>query len=1028
MPPPSPTTSSATWRTPPSTTDERRRLAHLTASPDVEIEDGFVDSDYGATHSTVASANTGLDQELPSAAYYAPAGPGNLKHAVLDGSVPRSTVDEHARRILAQMFRFGLFDRQPTGTRASDTRNDWATGVAGLVNQRSAVLLKNAGSILPLGTATTRRLAVIGMPAIQGGGSSTVATTPGTVVTPLSGITARAAGTAVAFAEGAGRPLPFVPGALVPGEYTSSAAGVGLTGRYFNGSDPSGTPVLTRNDVGIDFDWGGSAPGPGVGATNWSAEWTGTLRVPAAGAYTFTTCADDGARLWLGGAPTPVIDDWPAGGHGNTCVTSAAVQLAAGSLGIRLQYHQLSGGSDLHWYWGPPAGVLRDEAVSVAGSSDAAVVFASDFESEAFDRADLSLGADQNDLIAAVAAAQPNTVVVLTTGSAVTMPWLSSVRGVIEDWYGGEQLGSAIAAVLYGDVNPSGHLPLTFPAREADAPAHTPAQWPGTGGSCPSSGCVTSYSEGLDVGYRWYDSQGIAPLFPFGFGLSYTTFAFSGLSVSGLGQDGTVTVRARVANTGARDGSDAAQLYLSMPASAGEPLRQLAGFQVVSPAAGQSADAVFSVPLRSLAYYDVGAHDWIVPSGTYTVSVGDSSRNLPLRGTFTLANAYGPGLPTTFSNSAVSDESAPGGANLDGIGESLSAQALAAAGIRPGQPFAHDGLTFTWPSPAPGLPDDTLASGQTVTVRGSGPTLGVVGLSAFGSTSGTLTVHFTDGTRKSYPLTFPDWWGTGADVVASLARYDTPSGVRSDHPVNVYGAAFALPARKVVASVTLPAVGGSVGSGVPSMHVFAIAVGGTFPSLGAAFDDAGSSDDGAAGAGDLDAIGNTLSLQSLAADGLGRGQSFTDGGITYTWPGGAAGSADNALANGQTVPAGGMGARLGVVGLSTFGATSGTLTVRYTDGTASTFTLTLADWSANAPAGGEHVLRTMSRHTGVPDDPATGYHSAAAGGRADSVSLHAQTFALAAGKTVAGVTLPAGAAQGVDIGIPTMHVFAIGIG
>jgi beta-glucosidase len=279
--------------------------------------------------------------------------------------------------------------------------------------------------------------------------------------------------------------------------------------------------------------------------------------------------------------------------------------------------------------WQPPAGSdnpLIDQAVKAAKASEVAVVFAGDQETEGIDRPDLSLPGFQDQLIQAVARANPRTVVVLDTGGPVLMPWLSQVPAVVEAWYPGEEDGNAIAAVLFGDVNPAGKLPITFPASDSAVPANTPAQYPGVNG-------VATYSEGLDVGYRYDDAEGITPLFPFGYGLSYTSFAFSHLIVHA--SEAAVTVAARVTNTGHRAGTEVAQLYISDPAAAQEPPRQLRGFQRVSLRPGQSQVVRFRLSADALAYWD-GA--WTTAPGAYQVYVGDSSAlsGLPLRGQFTV--------------------------------------------------------------------------------------------------------------------------------------------------------------------------------------------------------------------------------------------------------------------------------------------------------------------------------------------------------------------------------------------------------
>ena len=271
------------------------------------------------------------------------------------------------------------------------------------------------------------------------------------------------------------------------------------------------------------------------------------------------------------------------------------------------------------------AGVTR--AVNLARTSDVAIVFANYGESEGGDLSNIDLPGNQDSLIAQVAAANPKTIVVLNTGSAVTMPWLNQVAGVFENWYAGQEAGNAIAALLYGDVDPSGKLPVTFPASLADVPAHTTAQWPGANNQ-------VQYSEGVDVGYRWYDAKNVTPLFPFGYGLSYTTFGFSNLQVGAL-VNGTATVSATVTNTGTKQGAEVVQLYVGDPSATGEPPRQLKGFNRVDLQAGASQTVQFTLTAHDLAHWADSAGGWTTTAGAYQVLVGDSSRNLPLTGTIT---------------------------------------------------------------------------------------------------------------------------------------------------------------------------------------------------------------------------------------------------------------------------------------------------------------------------------------------------------------------------------------------------------
>jgi beta-glucosidase len=261
-------------------------------------------------------------------------------------------------------------------------------------------------------------------------------------------------------------------------------------------------------------------------------------------------------------------------------------------------------------------------AAALAATADVSVVMVGDNETEGKDRPGLALDGNQDALVDAVAAANPRTVVVVKSGGPVLMPWASRVPAILQAWYPGQQDGAAVAGVLFGDVNPSAKLPITFPAADADTPANTAAQFPGVDG-------VAEYSEGLQVGYRWFDAQGRTPLFPFGHGLSYTTFAFSGLTVKNTGDGATATFTVR--NTGRRAGAEVAQLYLGFPAAAGEPPWQLKGFERVELAPGQARRVTIRLAARDFSVWDTGSHAWRPVPGGFTVQVGDSSRSLPLQ-------------------------------------------------------------------------------------------------------------------------------------------------------------------------------------------------------------------------------------------------------------------------------------------------------------------------------------------------------------------------------------------------------------
>jgi beta-glucosidase len=578
---------------------------------------GFVTSDWGGTHSTVPSALAGLDLDMPGGAGFG--GPdyygAPLKAAVQAGQVPVSVLNGMVSRILTEMFRFGLFNRARTGA-LTDVVTTGAHAQTGReVATAGTVLLKNNGDVLPLSAQNGQNIAVIGSDAGQyavtsGGGSAGVVAPY--VVTPVQGITKRAAAggggsSSVTYAQG---DLP-AQGALA--SVPASAFPKGLTATYYNDLAFTGPPAATGTTPNVALTWGGKSPAAGVNAAGWSVRLTGTVDLPAAGSYALS--------LSLTGTAAVTIDGHQvfASQTGFGTQARATVTLPAGATTIEVDYADSvplpSDGVTLGWQ--PPANLLAG-AVAAAKKASVAVVFAADFETEGADLATIDLPASENRLIAAVAAVNPNTVVVLNTGSAVTMPWLNQVKGVIEAWYPGQDDGDDIAAVLFGDVNPTGKLPVTFPRSLAQVPASTAAQWPGVNGK-------VQYSEGVLVGYRWYATKKITPLFPFGYGLSYTSFAFSHLAVH-PGRGG-YRISADVTNTGRRAGADVAQLYVGDPASTGEPAQQLKGFQRVTLRPGQTTRVTFTVNRAAFAWWN---GKWTVTPGTYALMVGDSSARLPL--------------------------------------------------------------------------------------------------------------------------------------------------------------------------------------------------------------------------------------------------------------------------------------------------------------------------------------------------------------------------------------------------------------
>jgi beta-glucosidase len=559
---------------------------------------GFVMSDYAALHSTDGAVE-GTDQEQPFNTYYGTA----LQTAVENGTIPVSALNTMVQPVLTEMFAFGLFDHPRTGATGDTVTTPAHQALGSQVAEAGTTLLRNNGGTLPL--AAQSSIAVIGpaasaSPVYAGGGSAYVI--PSSTVTPLDGL--QAADSHVTYAQGlpADTSLSAIPAADLSPAYP--AAGTPFGGSY--------TGTLTAPTTGTYV----------LGITN------------SCGCYTSADLSLNGKEL-IGDPSTPPVHTY-----------SASVQLTAGT-----KYTLSITGDTSQLLWATPSDLAPGINAAVAAAKSAAtavVVVSDDTESEATDRPSLSLPSAQDELISAVAAANPHTVVVIDAGAPVAMPWLDKVAAVVDAWYPGQTSGTALASVLFGRTDPGGHLPVTFPTSLSQVPAASPAQFPGNGSE-------VLYSEGVDVGYRWYDTNGETPLFPFGYGLSYTTFAFSGLRISRASVNGTSDVRvsARITNTGSRAGSDVAQLYIGDPRSAGEPARQLAGFTRVTLAPGQSAPVSFTLSPQQLSWWD--STGWTESTGTYRVYVGDSSAaaNLSLRGSFAVTATPGARQVAVTAPSAV---------------------------------------------------------------------------------------------------------------------------------------------------------------------------------------------------------------------------------------------------------------------------------------------------------------------------------------------------------------------------------------
>lgn len=597
--------------------------------------DGSFISDWAGAHDTLEAAQYGLDLEmgtnLPYDDYYL-ARP--FRAALERGELPLALVDDKVRRNLRVMFRVGLFDpqRRP-GARGTPAHRRTARDLAA----GAMVLLKNEGGVLPLDRARLKRLVVVGDNATVvhaiGGNSSGVKTDY--EVTPLQGLQEKL-GQDVEIRFFRGYPGDREAFAAIPGQYlgiADQAAGTnGWQGSYFDNRRGEGQP-RRRADPDLDFDWSETAPFPGFQPKEYHVRWESTLTVPQSGSYEFMLDGVEHAGLWIDGKS--VIQRWDSGGPDRM---SQAIALEAGRsyrIGVHCLPHHPRVRVKLAWLppWAPqPGRNAEEETLRQAVTAADAVIFVGglnhQYDVEGGDRHDMDLHDGQNELIAKLAAWHPRLAVVLVGGSPVAMPWADQVPAIVQMWYAGMEGGHALADILCGDVNPSGKLPMTFPRTLADSPGHAL-------GDYQADYCL--YKEGIFVGYRWFDAQSIEPLFSFGHGLSYTRFAYSGLSLEARPGE-CWQVRFQLANGGPVAGAEVAQLYLrDDECSVPRPPQELKAFAKVFLAPGESREVAFELTSQDLCFYSNAARDWVAEPGRFTVLIGSSSRDLRLQGSFQLA-------------------------------------------------------------------------------------------------------------------------------------------------------------------------------------------------------------------------------------------------------------------------------------------------------------------------------------------------------------------------------------------------------
>jgi beta-glucosidase len=579
--------------------------------------DGVVVSDWYATHSTAPSANAGLDLEMPGPPQWF--GP-KLADAVRAGEVDEKRLDDMARRILLVLERAGALDAPTPGPEESvDDPVD--RDVAQRAASGSFVLLQNRGNTLPLENLAT--IALIGpnadIPHVMGGGSARVPTHD--LVSPLVGMRHRFADVEILHERGCTNHK------ITPSLDTRFVDGA-LQIEYYAGRERTGDPVLVEDTQRAYFTWMGPVGG-GV-PDDFSVRLHATLVPPESGAWTMSIVQAGRARVLVDG--DVVLDNWNptergeafygmgskelvdtidlvAGTRYDLVVEAIPAAPALGGLSVGLE---------------PPAGDdLVDRAVEAARRADVAVlVVGSDgqWETEGNDRESMTMPGAQDELVRAVAAANPRTVVVVNAGSPVSMPWAEDVAAILQCWFAGEEWGNALADVLSGDVSPSGKLPTTFPVRLEDTPAFT--TYPGEQG-------YVRYGEGVFVGYRWYDTRKIEPQFPFGHGLSYTTFELGELSWNVNTGDARVRIQVPVTNTGARRGAEVVQCYVrDVDARVARPPQELKAFTKVWLDPGETQTVTFDLDRRAFAFWDIERHDWTVEPGEFELRIGTSSREI----------------------------------------------------------------------------------------------------------------------------------------------------------------------------------------------------------------------------------------------------------------------------------------------------------------------------------------------------------------------------------------------------------------
>lgn len=578
--------------------------------------DGILMSDWGSTHYCVPAANGGLDLEMAGGEKM---NPDSLRYYLNRGDLEMSTIDEKVQHILQTMIKFGFMDH--TQLDSSIPEDNPTTAQTALnVAREGIVLLKNQDNILPLKADKVKKIAVVGKNAMRyvtGGGSGRV--DPIHYVSFYEGIAALGAqkGVEVKYVD----EYDHMDDEIFT---ATESAKNGFKGEYFNNNSLQGTSAATRTDAKIDFNFQNGTGVTGIGTSNYSVRWTGELRPVETGEYIFTLGGDDGFRLYIDNVK--VIDDWtPGQARYRTYRKSLA---AEGKYSIKVEYYQGTGSAVVDFYWSKVGS--KDHFLASMDNADVVIACLghnSSSEAEGGDRT-FELPSEQKELVNKIIKTRTPVIGVVTAGGNVEMQsWEPKLKGLLWAWYAGQEGGTALADLLFGDVNPSGKLPVTFEKKWSDNPTFN-SYYDSDGDK------HVQLTEGIFVGYRGYDKLKREVQYPFGYGLSYTTFNLSQMTVSEASNDNSILkVTCELKNTGTVAGAQVVQLYVGKlgTGKVERPLKELKAYKKVYLKPGETETVTLYLPEDAFSYFDIDKGTFVMDEGGYEIGLGFSSKDLILK-------------------------------------------------------------------------------------------------------------------------------------------------------------------------------------------------------------------------------------------------------------------------------------------------------------------------------------------------------------------------------------------------------------